>query len=124
MLQRELKREEETRMKTFKVVYERDEEGWWVASIPDVPGCHTQGRTIRQARGRIREALSLYAKGASRARLVDDQFLIPPTVLPEGTHDPREAARRLVGDPGRLSTGDAAKLLGLAAANVRDLLAA
>lgn len=52
-------------MKTYTVVYERDEEDWWVAEVPEVPGCHTQGRTIEQARDRILDALSLYADDGS-----------------------------------------------------------
>lgn len=52
---------------TYKVTYERDEKGWWVASVKEVPGCHTQGRTIDQARRRIREALGLYVKNAEKA---------------------------------------------------------
>jgi predicted RNase H-like HicB family nuclease len=48
-------------MKTYTVIYERDENGWWVAEVPEAPGCHTQGRTIEQARERILDALSLYA---------------------------------------------------------------
>jgi predicted RNase H-like HicB family nuclease len=62
-------------MKSYKVTYERDEDRWWVASIESLPGCHTQGRTIDQARRRIREALSAYLdddKTAARARLIDD----------------------------------------------------
>jgi predicted RNase H-like HicB family nuclease len=62
-------------MKTYTVAYERDEDRLWVASIEALPGCHTQGRTIEQARRRIREALAAYLdddKAAARARLVDD----------------------------------------------------
>lgn len=47
-------------VKTITVIYERDEAAWWVADVPDIPGCHTQGRTIEQARERILDALSLY----------------------------------------------------------------
>ena len=46
----------------YKVIYDRDETGWWVATIPSVPGCLTQGKTLEQARRRIREALSLYVE--------------------------------------------------------------
>lgn len=56
---------------TYEVIYQRDESGWWVASIPAVQGCHTQGRTIEEARRRIREALSLFVEDAERAELVD-----------------------------------------------------
>ena len=53
---------------TFEVHYELDETGWWFATIPAVPGCHTQGRTIEQAENRIREALALFVTGATAAK--------------------------------------------------------
>lgn len=54
---------------TYQVELERDEAGWWVASVPAVPGAHTQGRSIAQAMNRIREALSLWVRDADRAEL-------------------------------------------------------
>jgi predicted RNase H-like HicB family nuclease len=54
-------------MKSYEVNYQRDEMGWWVASVPTVQGCHTQGRTIEETRRRIREALSLFVEDAERA---------------------------------------------------------
>lgn len=65
-------------MKTYTVIYERDEEGWWVAEVPEAPGCHTQGRTIEQARERILDALSLYADDATPILLREEAR------LPEG----------------------------------------
>ncbi len=50
---------------THTVVFERDSSGLWVADIPGVPGCHTQGRTLDQARRRIREALAVSLDGMS-----------------------------------------------------------
>jgi predicted RNase H-like HicB family nuclease len=58
--------------KTYRVVYERDEDGWWVAKIPALRGCHSQGRSIHQARERIREALGLFVDNANHARFEDD----------------------------------------------------
>ena len=46
---------------TYTVDLQRDEAGWWVASVRDVPGCHTQGRSIRQSLSRVREALAACA---------------------------------------------------------------
>lgn len=43
----------------FDVVIERDEEGIFVASVPQVPGCHTQARSLDQLMERIREAIEL-----------------------------------------------------------------
>jgi predicted RNase H-like HicB family nuclease len=54
-------------VRTYRVLIERDSAGLWVASVPAVPGAHTQGRTIDQTRRRIREALSLWVPDAERA---------------------------------------------------------
>jgi predicted RNase H-like HicB family nuclease len=40
----------EESMSKYHVSYERDEAGWWVASVRKVRGCHTQGRTVDEAR--------------------------------------------------------------------------
>src|SRR5215211_1312919 len=60
------------RSKAYRVRYTRDESRWWQASIPAVQGCHTQGRTIEEARRRIREALGLFVDNATNATLKDD----------------------------------------------------
>jgi predicted RNase H-like HicB family nuclease len=49
-----------TEKPSYVVRYERDADDWWFAEVKDVPGCHTQGRTIEQARERIREALQAW----------------------------------------------------------------
>jgi predicted RNase H-like HicB family nuclease len=38
---------------------ERDEEGFFIASIPQLPGCHTQARSLDEVTQRIREAIEL-----------------------------------------------------------------
>jgi predicted RNase H-like HicB family nuclease len=43
----------------FDVVIERDEEGYYVASVPQLPGCHTQARSLDDVTERIREAVEL-----------------------------------------------------------------
>ncbi len=44
----------------LKVVIERDlEDGGYVASCPALPGCHSQGETIAEARRNIRDAIRL-----------------------------------------------------------------
>lgn len=47
-------------MPSFSVVLEKDEDGWIVGSVPDLPGCHTQARTLEGLRTRIVEAIQLY----------------------------------------------------------------
>lgn len=44
----------------FNVVIERDEDGIYVASVPSLPGCHTQARSLDQLMERIREAIALH----------------------------------------------------------------
>jgi predicted RNase H-like HicB family nuclease len=55
----------------YVVRYSRDADGTWIATVPSVPGCHTYGRTLEQARVRILEALSLFVDGVEATELVD-----------------------------------------------------
>lgn len=43
----------------FKVVIEQDEDGVFVASVPSIPGCHTQGQTYEEALKNAREAIGV-----------------------------------------------------------------
>lgn len=43
----------------FSVIVERDEEGYYVATVPALRGCHTQARSLDTLQERIREAIAL-----------------------------------------------------------------
>lgn len=43
----------------FDVVVEQDSAGFYVGSVPAIPGCHTQARSLDQLMERIREAIAL-----------------------------------------------------------------
>jgi predicted RNase H-like HicB family nuclease len=43
----------------FTVVIERDEEGYYVASVPGLRGCHTQAKTLDTLMKRVREVVEL-----------------------------------------------------------------
>ncbi|MEI7683495.1 MAG: type II toxin-antitoxin system HicB family antitoxin [Planctomycetota bacterium] len=43
----------------FDVVIEQDEDGYYVASVPRLPGCHTQARSLDDLMVRIKEAILL-----------------------------------------------------------------
>ena len=43
----------------YTVVIERDEEGYLVASVPALPECHTQARSMDELLARTREAIQL-----------------------------------------------------------------
>lgn len=124
-------------MKTYTVVYERDEAGWWVATVKGVAGCHSQGRSIEQARTRIQEALESAVPDVGRVKL-REQMKLP--VKAKQVLAKREAAqRRLAEDEARaqeltrravktlvrdmaLSVRDAGALLGLSHQRVQQLV--
>ena len=43
----------------FDVVVEKDAEGFFVASVPASPGCHTQARSLDELMSRVKEAIEL-----------------------------------------------------------------
>jgi len=44
----------------YVVTIEREADGRFIGSVPEVPGCHVYGRTRRQAVARARSALQFY----------------------------------------------------------------
>ena len=68
----------------FLVFLERDEDGFYVASVPALPGCHTQARTLPALRKRVREAISLcleVAKSDAGYRACLEKFSYSPTFV-------------------------------------------
>jgi predicted RNase H-like HicB family nuclease len=43
----------------FTVAIERDEEGYYVATVPALRGCHTQSKTLDTLMKRVREVIEL-----------------------------------------------------------------
>lgn len=43
----------------FNVVIERDEDGYFVASVPELRGCHTQAKSLDVLMKRVKEAIQL-----------------------------------------------------------------
>jgi len=46
-------------MKIFNVIIERDTEGFYVATVPELKGCHTQAKSLDALLERIKEAIEL-----------------------------------------------------------------
>ena len=44
----------------FDVVVRRDEDDYYVATVPELPGCHTQAKSLDNLMTRIKEAILLY----------------------------------------------------------------
>lgn len=62
----------------FRVLLEQDEDGVFVAEVPSLPGCISQGTTRREALANIREAIEGYI-----ASLEAHGEPIPPSIQEE-----------------------------------------
>ena len=125
-------------MSVDHITYERDESGWWLASVRELRRCHTQGRTVDETRRRIRKAMELFVDDARSAKLVDNVKLPAPAskairlYAALGKQADREdqraslAARRAVrllrGGKLKMSARDAARLLGVSHQRVHQLV--
>ncbi len=58
----------------YTIVIEKDEDGYYVGSVPDLLGCHTQGKSIDQLLERMEEAITLWleVKGEDAPRMTCD----------------------------------------------------
>lgn len=68
------------RQKEFNVVIERDSEGYFVASVPSLPGCHTQAKTLDALIKRIKEAIEVCLE-VEDAIHIESQFIGVQRVL-------------------------------------------
>jgi predicted RNase H-like HicB family nuclease len=124
--------------KGYVVRYERDEAAWWVATVKGVPA-QSQGRTIEQARERVREALAaLLDVEPAEIEITDDVRLgaterkrlvaarraaaRAESEASRAEQATRVAARALVKTG--LSLRDAGTLLGVSRQRVHQILAA
>ena len=57
------------------MIIERDDRGWYVGSVSELPGCHTQGRTIEELTEHMKEAISLYLEDAGEFTFPASEFI-------------------------------------------------
>ncbi|HLD83237.1 MAG TPA: type II toxin-antitoxin system HicB family antitoxin [archaeon] len=57
----------------FTVVIEKDEDGFYVGSVPSLRGCHSQGRTIDELMKNMKEAIELCLEVQSEAH--EEEFI-------------------------------------------------
>ncbi len=60
-------------MHNFTVIIEKDEDGYYVGSVPTLKGCHTQGKTIDELLKNIKEAIELCLE--AEGEVPEEQFI-------------------------------------------------
>lgn len=45
---------------SFTVIYEADSDGGYVAHVPALAGCHTQGESLEETEANVKEAIAVY----------------------------------------------------------------
>lgn len=45
--------------RVFNLIIEQDEEGYYVGSVPELKGCHTQAKSLDELHIRIKEVIEL-----------------------------------------------------------------
>ena len=123
----------------YRVTYERDATGFWVADIPAVSGCYAQGRSLRHTKKRIREVLAFVTSDAVARRAVLVEEVSLPAATRNRLHKLGELSRQqqqlerkradLVGDLVRelhgkqeFSCRDIAEVMGISHQRVQQLL--
>lgn len=61
--------------RTFNVVVTQDEDGWFVGRVPELRGCHSQGKTVKQLKERIKEAILLCLEDPGGALPIEGRFV-------------------------------------------------
>jgi len=60
--------------KKYNIVIEPGEDGWFVVTVPALPGCITQGKTVEEAEANAKEAIEAYLESLIRhKKRVPDQ---------------------------------------------------
>ncbi|TDJ52905.1 MAG: type II toxin-antitoxin system HicB family antitoxin [Ignavibacteria bacterium] len=61
--------------KEFNVIIEKDEDGYYVASVPTLTGCHTQAKSLDELMERIKEAIELCLEVESGPEQITNDFI-------------------------------------------------
>jgi len=61
-------------LRNLNAIVERDSEGYYVASVLELPGCHTQAKTMETLSKRLLEAVDVYLE-VQKEKPVPSQFV-------------------------------------------------
>jgi predicted RNase H-like HicB family nuclease len=58
--------------KKYTLIIEKDEDGWLVSEVVELPGCHTQAKTMDELLKRTKEAIEAYLENEDIAGSYDE----------------------------------------------------
>lgn len=58
----------------YNVIIEKDEDGWLVSEVVELPGCHTQAKTMDELLKRTKEAIKAYL-GSEEDSEISQEFV-------------------------------------------------
>ncbi len=61
-------------MARYTIIVEKDEDGWLVSEVVELPGCHTQAKTMDELLVRTKEAIQAYRE-ATESENPSDKFV-------------------------------------------------
>ena len=61
-------------VKRYTLIIEKDEEGWLVSEVVELPGCHTQAKTMDALLERTKEAIQAYLE-TEEAPEISEKFV-------------------------------------------------
>ncbi len=62
-------------MEKYTILIEKDAEGWLVSDVVELPGCHTQAKTMDQLLERTKEAIHAYLGMEKRKPKISETFV-------------------------------------------------
>lgn len=62
-------------LRKYTIIIEKDEEGWLVSEVVELPGCHTQAKSMDQLLERTKEAIRAYLGSGGEKPRPSEQFI-------------------------------------------------
>ncbi len=58
--------------KKYTIVIEKDEEGWLISGVVELPGCHTQAKNMDELLNRTKEAIQAYLQSDKNIEISEE----------------------------------------------------
>ncbi|MEW6063287.1 MAG: type II toxin-antitoxin system HicB family antitoxin [Nanoarchaeota archaeon] len=58
-------------IRKFNLIIEQDEEGWYISEVVELPGCHTQAKSIDKLIERTKEAVQAYLETEEKPGVIE-----------------------------------------------------